>query len=583
MRVIKRVALVTVSALLAAAVAVVVLQPERGVPDDAPTLDDMARDIGAPIMGHLFNGHVKGRSGEITIVSKPNNYLTREWDLRTLGSDRPIFNTTHPNPWNYLSRVPIGARGPGFDAGARVADVTDIAAIAPTYADMVGVEGLEPDADPLPDYTRPSKPPKAIVTVVLDGGGWNVLREHPRSWPHIARLMDEGTTYVNATIGSAPSTTGALHATFGTGAYPRSHGLPGNLMRDPQGELVDVYLHDADPRYVQRPSVGDLWDEQTANEAVVATVSYEGWHLGMIGQGAAREGGDRDVAVLWEPGDEEEGKAEGWWINEGFYELPSYLAETDLGRLESYERELDRRDGIADGTWFGQSLDDLADPHVRPATPAFVRFTGDAVMDVIEGERIGRDEVTDFLWVELKAPDFAGHLYNMINPQVGDVLAATDAQVGRIRAALDAKLGRDGYVMAISADHGQQPVPDLAGGWRINTNEIEADVNARFGDGIVEKVTPFDIFFDLGEIEEQDVDLEEIARYLGSYTIEENIPDGLPGTDRVPAGRLEETVFAGAFTGDYIESLTPQKLTSLGSGAYPESNLVVPEDTAEQG
>ena len=580
---IKRVALVAVLALIGAAAAVVVLQPETGVPDDAPSLEDMARDIGAPIMGLLQRGHVAERSGELTIVSKPNHYLTRQWDLRTLGTDRPILNTTHPNPWNYLTRVPIVARGPGFEPGAVVEDVTDIAAMAPTYADMLGVEGMEADSDPLPAYTKPTEPPKAIVTLVLDGGGWNVLREHPDAWPQIGRIMDEGTTYVNATIGSAPATTGALHATFGTGAYPRSHGLPANLMRDEEGELVDVYLEEADPRFVLRPSVGDLWDVQTGNQSVVATVSYEGWHLGMIGQGAAFEGGDNDVAVLWEPGNEEEGKAEGWWINEEFYELPSYLAETDIARLETYESELDERDGLEDETWFGQPLDGVADPKIRPATPAFVRFTGDAVMDVIEGEGIGTDDVADLLWVEFKPPDFAGHLYNMINPQVEDVLAATDAQVGRIRSALDAKLGRDNYVIAISADHGQQPIPDLRGGWRINTNEIAADVDARFGEGLVQKVTPFDIFFDLDAVEEHDVDMEEVARYLGAYTIEENIPDGLPGMDRVPESRLDETVFAGAFTGEYLESLTPDKLTDLGAGTYPESNLLVPQAPTDEG
>ena len=89
---------------------------------------------------------------------------------------------------------------------------------------------------PLPGLDQPDRtPPKAIVTVVIDGGGWNALQAHPDSWPNIAGLMRDGTTYTNATIGSAPSITGALHANFGTGTYPVTHGIPGNQMRGPDG------------------------------------------------------------------------------------------------------------------------------------------------------------------------------------------------------------------------------------------------------------------------------------------------------------------------------------------------------------
>jgi Type I phosphodiesterase / nucleotide pyrophosphatase len=122
---------------------------------------------------------------------------------------------------------------------------------------------------------------------------------------------------VNATLGSAPSITGALHATFGTGSYPREHGIPGNQMRGADAKNTDTWLQNADPRYLELPTVSELWDEQNGNRPIVATVSYEGWHLGMIGHGAQRHGGDKDIAVLWEAEDDN------WFINEDYYELPS--------------------------------------------------------------------------------------------------------------------------------------------------------------------------------------------------------------------------------------------------------------------
>ena len=568
----KRVLIVLALAVLIAVPAFILLQPEKGVPDGAPTEDEMAETLGTPIMEHIVRGHVAGRSGELMLVPKPHNFLLGEWDLTTLGSAEPTLSTSHSNPWNYLTRVPIVMYGPGYleERGVAEEREVDIADLAPTFAGILGMDGIEFDGEPL--IEPPAKPtPKVIFTVVLDGGGWNALQEHIDSWPNIKRLMDEGLTYTNATIGSAPSITGALHATFGTGVYPDKHGIPGNQMRGDDGKNTDTWLQNADPRYLEVPTVAELWDEQNDNEPLVASVSYEGWHLGMIGAGAGREGGDKDVAVLWEAENNE------WWINEDFYELPSYLATTDLPTLEGYEDELDRRDGLEDATWFGHTLEELQEPLTRPGTPAFVRFTGDAVLDVMRNERVGRDDVTDMVWIEMKMPDYAGHAWNMTGREEADVLHATDEQVGRFIDELDRTVGRGNYLFALSADHGQEPLPDPVGGWRINSKELQRDIEARFGD-IIEKVTPVDAYFDLDKIEEEDISIGDVARFVGTYTLGENIPDDAEGADLVPEGRLDELLFAGAFSTDYLTSLTDDEVASFGESEYPEGDFTIGDD-----
>jgi predicted AlkP superfamily pyrophosphatase or phosphodiesterase len=562
---------VVVAALVLAGGAVYALRPERGVPKGAPTQDGMARSLGSSVMLHLFRGHVPGRSGEIMLVPKPNHFLLGEWDLTTLGTDTPDLSTSHPNPWNYLARVPIILYGPGYISSGKTSyNEVDITGLAPTYAKLLHMSDFKAASGPLPgavDGTR-AAPPRVIFTVVIDGGGWNTLQEHPDAWPAIASLARMGTTYVNATIGSAPSITGALHPTFGTGWYPRDHGIPGNQMRAPDGSNVDTWLQNADPRYLRLPTLSELWDESTGNRSVVATVSYEGWHLGMIGHGAQRDGGDRDVAVLWEAMRNE------WWINEKYYRLPGYLQTTDLPRLQHYERRLDGRDGLVDGTWFGHTLEELQQDVVRPGTPAFARFTGDAVVDVLRNEDIGRDAVTDMVWIEMKMPDYAGHAWNVTGREQDDVLRETDRQIGRFVRTLDRRVGRGRYVVGISADHGQQPLPDLYGGWRINNVELQRDVEARFGP-VVEKITPVDIYLDHEEMEDRDVDPSDIARFIGAYTLGENIPETLPGADRVPESRLNDRIFAGAFTTDYLSSLTPDKLAAFGEGDYPEGDFTI--------
>ena len=303
----------------------------------------------------------------------------------------------------------------------------------------------------------------------------------------------------------------------------------------------------------------------------------------MIGQGADYEGGDKDIAVLWDPVDN------AWWINEKFYSLPDYLADSrDLTTLLGYEGALDERDGVKDGTWFGHTAAEIRAVEeieedgekveaalTRPGAPSFVRYTGDAVVEILRREPFGADAITDFYWIEMKMPDYAGHEWNVASPEEADVLAETDAQIGRLVRELDKKLGKGNYVFGISADHGQQPLPDLYGGWRINSAELERDIEARFGD-ILEKVTPADAYFDVDALEREDVSLDDVARWIGTYTLGENIPEGAPGEENVPGERLDDRLFAGAFSTDYLSALSDEQIDSFGAGDYPEGDLTSP-------
>ena len=558
----KRVLIVVTIAVLLAGGAFWLLRDQHAPPEGAMTQEEMARAVGGPVMLNLVRGHVPGRSGEIMLVPKPHHFMINEWDLRTLGGE-PEIKTTHPGPWAYLSRVPIVVRGPGITPATIVKRPVDITNIAPTYAALLGMDDFESPSEPLPEVgVAPVDPLKAIVTIVIDGGGWNVLDRYPEAWPNIARVMDQGVTYQGATIGSAPSTTGALHATFGTGFYPMDHGIPGNVLRDDNGEVVDVfYGKESDLRHLMEPTVSELWDERNDNDAVVGTVSIENWHLGMVGKGALREGGDRDFAAFWDR------HKERWIVNEEYFRLPKALRSTDLARLERYEAEMDARDGQTGDGWFGNDIDEIvATESQRSTTPAMVELMGDGVVRTFVDEGIGKDDITDLVWIEMKMPDSAGHAWNMINPEIEDVLTQTDAEIGRFIDELDEGLGRDNYLLTISADHGQQPLPGEVGGWTINTSELERDIVARFGP-VLGNASPADLFLDPDGLSAAGVTAEDVATWIGTYTLGENLPDGAPGRDLVPEDRLDDTLYAAAFTSAFLAD--PQlDLESLGEGDY---------------
>ncbi|MDQ3954648.1 MAG: alkaline phosphatase family protein [Actinomycetota bacterium] len=547
----RRIVLIAALSLLAAAVGAYLSTDEDQEPT-GPTLNEMADAVGTPLMTRVVRGHVPRRSGDIMLVPRPHVYMAVPWDMTTWGSDNPLTFTSHATGWGYLDHVPLVLYGPRHVPSGRIdEEVVDAASVAPTYASLVGLEDFEADAPPLTGIGKSGRP-RAIVTVIIDGGGWNVLRSAPEDWPTLKELSQKGTTFLNASVGTMPSVTGPVHTTFGTGRYPARHGVPSN-----------PWLQLSDPTTIRVPTVSERWDEASQNEAIVAGIMYESPHLGMIGVGRGRPKGDADIAALWSDGQE-------WISNPRFYDLPDYATAPAKARIHRRLEAMDERDGNADGLWFGHEIADLDEENL-PGTPTFVEMTGDLTLNVMRNEAIGADSVTDFVWIEFKSPDFAGHLYNMVGPEVGDVLSQVDSELSDIKNALDELVPDRDYVLTVSADHGQQPLADRVNGWPINKVELEKDLQVRFP-GVLKKATSVDLELDSEKVAELNITPSDIASWLVAYKISDNIPPGSSGIDRLPDDLLDRPVFAGAFTDEYLRALTPSDLSSFGASSFNEGS-----------
>jgi hypothetical protein len=548
---------------VAALVAACTSPTPPGPPRGAPTLAEMARALGRDVVTSLARGYVPEASGEILLVPEPWTVVGRWGTVRGPADPR----TSHATPWAYHQRVPLILYGPGFVRPDRRSErPVDLADLAPTFARLIGSSFHAPEGSPLGEaLVRDARRlPRAVVVVALDGGGWNVLERWPDAWPVIRRLAERGTTYVNATIGSAPPLTAPIHANIGTGAYPRDHGLPEIVGRRPDGTLGEMYFDRGDPELLRSETLADQWDRSRGNRPWVGLLGFESWHLAMMGKGELAREGDRDVAVLWDR------KRNRFWVNEDFYTLPSYLPEPSV--LDARLRELDGSDGALDTTWHGH---DLADPTVVPGTPAFVEYQGQALMEMLRREPIGDDPLTDLLFVELKAADFGGHIWNMEAPEEETVIEAEDRVLGSLIRTLDRRIGPAAYVLAVTADHGQTPNPALTGGLRVDREEVGRDVNRYFGTDIVEDASPDDVYLRMDRLREAGITVEDVARFLGDYRYRDGLARG-SDVDGLPAGTLDRRVFVAALPGDFVADLSPAEIEALGAGAYREGDLTTP-------
>lgn len=482
------------------------------------TTDPVERgcSLSKKILLRMWRGYDATATEDVMLVPREPNF----WGT--------FDRTSHTGPWDYLQTVPLVLYGPGriraqgepLEAHANITD------IYPTVGELLGVDlPSRPGNDVLSEALEQDAngTPQLVVVVMWDGVGRNVLERWPDRWPTLERLEREGTSYLDATVGSSPSITPATHSNLGTGTWPRNHGVVAIDYQTPGGRVVRPFV-DGDPSSLKLTTFADEIDPLYKNASLVGMVAWQiqlpgesqensqSWHQGMLGHGASVPGGDKDhIALLGH-----DGVATG---NERFFDIPAYATDTQL--LEEEADKEDLADGEADGKWFGS---DLLATHDNPA---WTRYQEQIVLRMLEREGYGSDETTDLFFTNFKVTDIVGHSSSIDSPRMGDALEAQDKALESIIDYLDNTV--DDYVLVLSADHGHTPSPERTGAWPIDPFELEADVNARFevaqGDTLMRNTSASGVFLKQSMLARLDVVAEDVAIFLNGYTIADNLGD----------------------------------------------------------
>lgn len=472
----------------------------------------------------IWEGYHPERSGHLQIVPAPPD-VVGAW-------------LSHSGPWRSVQHVPLLFYGPGrVPEGVRVGHPSTLADVAPTQAALLGFDFDAPDGRALTEAMVPgARPPKLIVTMIWDSAGMNVLAEHPDAWPVLRGLMDRGTFFEQAFVGSSPSVTPAVHATIGTGAFPRSHGIV-DLRFNVDG--VGTAARGKAAANLLTPSLADLFDLAHDNGPVVGLVGSEGT-LGMLGHGTFWERGDADVAVT---------RTRTEWFLEGLnaeaFAFPSYAA--GFPGLEDAIRRLDLEDGQRDGRWLGEPMDEGVEG--VSATPAFGEYQRAMVREVIEREGFGRDDVPDLLYLNYREIDAVGHRWGMHGPQMEAVVRSTDEALGDLVRTLDREVGEGEWVLTVTADHGATPDPEPLGGFVIGPQEVRRDIEAEFGP-IVRDLRVTQIWLELEEMAERGISLRSVASFVADYRKAENASDPASLSAEQADERVFDVVFPSAVLND---------------------------------
>ena len=335
------------------------------------------------------------------------------------------------------------------------------------------------------DQTQPT----LVVVLVVDQMRADYVETYGHQWTAgLKRLFEDGARFKNAAYPYRATVTCAGHATISTGRFPSSHGMIQNTWWDRSSAQRRTCTTDDSatpisyggaarerhsPFTLRQPTIGDVLRQQSGGKATVVSMSLKPrsaitlagqqgasvvWFDDTYTWATSTAFTDAPVAAVSEYVDDHPVEADASRIWTRMLPIDSYLHE-DAGTGERPTRGW--QSTFPHPMDVGSGADDsfLARWRTSPLSDAYLADMAIAMVDAFE---MGRGEVVDYLGVSFSGLDLVGHRFGPSSHEVQDVMAQLDVSLGRVLDALDARLGRDGYIVALSADHGVSPIPEHA-------------------------------------------------------------------------------------------------------------------------
>ena len=366
-----------------------------------------------------------------------------------------------------------------------------------------------------------------IVVLVVDQLRTDYLERYGSHFTGgLRRIIDEGAWFRNAAYPYLNTVTCAGHSTIGTGVLPYRHGMVLNAWWDREAGRTNPCTRDPEVRnigYTGTPAGGDSAKALQAPTLAQRLRDRNGRSVSfsLKARSAIGLAGQSPTAILWFD------ERHGWTTSTAFTDAPidwigTHIAANPLEafRGRTWERMLPESAYLGPDAGTGERTPSgwtQVFPHVlgQPAasfalhfqrSPFADEYLGRLAAHAVDTLDLGRGPAIDFLGVSFSTLDLVGHQYGPESHEVQDVLFRLDRTIGTLLEHLDARLGRDGYVLALSSDHGVSPIPEQSGAGRQPSSELMTAINTAleplFGQGkYVAHAAYTDIYFAPGVYE----------------------------------------------------------------------------------
>lgn len=361
------------------------------------------------------------------------------------------------------------------------------AALVIVTLDLVISSSRETQAADLP------KPPRLLVVVSVDQFCQDYLIRFQDNFPtgpgesFFLQVLNQGAWYPHCHHKHAFTITAPGHAVQLTGAYPNINGVIENdwfdrttgkvryCVSDPTVEIIGVAAgRPMSPRVLLADTVGD--------RLKLANSSSKVFGVAIKDRAAILMSGHRADGAFW--------MEKNQWVTSTYYrnDLPGYLRNLNEGKaIEQYRGQtwdlLLAKEKYHNRHWPDDSVHEnpptgwtAAFPHVVAKAGEltadkfgdhvlFSPFGNDytllAAREIIESEKLGADDVPDLLTINFSSNDYVGHAFGPQSLEVEDMTYRTDRQLAGFVKYLDAQVGPGNWTLALTADHGVAPIPEL--------------------------------------------------------------------------------------------------------------------------
>ncbi len=361
-----------------------------------------------------------------------------------------------------------------------------------------------------------SPTPRVVVVLVIDQFRADYMDLYRSEFGDggFMRLMREGAVFRECFYSYADTETGPGHATLATGTTPDRHGISSNEWYSPLLGKTIYALLDESAMVIG----GTTGQTPVSPRNLIGTTLSDEMRLATGGKSRVFGVALKDRAAILSTG---HGANGAYWFDSGGagFVTSLYYRATLPDWVVAFNRS--------------HALPLPPDPAERKAALTRFRESGaanrlveDFALALMENEKIGRGEATDFLFIGFSANDYAGHAYGPYSDEVRKISRETDAALADLLRQLDRRIGRGKYWFALSADHGVAPTlaqardPRLA---RLDAKNIdskavraaiESALNQRWG--AAHWLLPVDkIYFDRKVLAEKNVRIEEAVRVAG--------------------------------------------------------------------
>jgi predicted AlkP superfamily pyrophosphatase or phosphodiesterase len=411
-------------------------------------------------------------------------------------------------------------------------------------------------------YIPPEKP-KLVIGIVVEQLRYDQIEKiRSRLGENgIRRLLNEGTYFQNASYEYMLTQTAPGYATISTGAEPSLHGITSDEWYLPlKDELINC------TKDITVNPVGGSY-EAGLHSPVNLLVSTFPDELKMASgkQAKVYAVGVKESPVIFSAGHAADGafwfdNTTGTFMSSTYYtdSLPGWV--TDFNAMRYADSFLDNSwnlsrpakdysDCLPDSNKFEEGFNGLnyfpydlkklsskgkgnagKDYSILRETPFGNTLTTNFAIKLIEKEKLGKDDVTDFLSICYTATDYIGHKFGPSSVEMADAVFRLDRDIENLLKYVIDSLGKKNVLIYFTSAHGISEIPGVLESNRIPSGYFRPNqalqllrsyLNAVYGEGDwVKGYNEKQIYLNRTLIEDAKIPLDEVQKKVARFIVQ---------------------------------------------------------------